>query len=152
MSSPEQLQGSSRVDTQGIFRNNPRFSFLCSNLFQSHSPFSMLITHRKGDHSHTLFTLRCIDSKTSIDFRTRKAIEVWEIFEKVCMDLLLSGNGLLSKKAFAESNQRNQRHRQWNPTKLSTSCLPATGNTRTAWVLWHDNTTDNLDDTYLFSP
>lgn len=25
---------------------------------------------------------------------------------------------------FAESNQRNQKHSQWNPTKLSTSCLP----------------------------
>lgn len=96
------------------------------------------VDHNRGNQWQTLFTLRSTDSKDVHRFLNREAVEVWQIFENVCTDLSSSGNGLVSKNAFAESNQRNQKtHRQWNPTKRSTSCLPATGNTHTAWVLWH---------------
>ncbi len=100
-------------------------------------PFSMLIMQWRGNQSKTLLNFEIYWQQDIHQFYTRESIEARQIFENVCTEVSSPGNSLLSKKTFAESSQRNQRHKQWNPTKLSTSCLPVTGNTHTAWVLWH---------------
>lgn len=86
----------------------------------------MSVTHRRGNQQKNntiLKVLRSTDSKTSARLRTAGPSKARQIFENVCTEVSSPGNALLSKRTFAESNQRNQSQRQWNPTKLSTSCL-----------------------------
>lgn len=127
--------------------NDPTFSVLGSSGLLFHRYSSLSFMHRKR-WSAVSFTLR----KTSKHFRSLRLPQLlnsaisWSVHV-----VLLLGKRFTQREDICRRHSEEPRHSQWNLTLLSTSCLPTTGNTHTAWILWQVNLLHNHYETYPFS-